>query len=135
LGFRDELAPQTVVWIEDKGGNFVKTVYVSGFSGHAKEQQINLPIWAGSSRFIDVDGVTGASINLGHHIYVWDLKDHSGKKVKSGDYTIKVEVKFWPSMQYQLVAAHLKVGKKDSQVVIKEGNLIPYLEAKYTNNP
>ena len=135
LGFQDELAPQTVVWVEDKEGHFIKTVYVSGFSGHAKKKQINLPIWAGSSKFIDVDAITGASIDLGHHIYVWDLQDYLGKKVKSGDYIIKVEVKFWPSMQYQLVAAHLKVGKKDSRVVIKKGNLIPYLEVKYLKNP
>lgn len=135
LGFKDELAPQSAVWVEDKDGNFIKTVYVSGFSGYAKEKQINLPIWARSSKFIDVDAVTGASIDLGHHIYIWDLKDYSGKKVKSGEYVLKVEVAYWPSMQYQRVEVPLKVGKKDRQVVIKEGNLIPYLEAKYLRNP
>ena len=38
LGFRDELEPQTAVWIEDREGNFVRTIYVSGFSGHVKEK-------------------------------------------------------------------------------------------------
>lgn len=135
LGFKDELAPQTAVWVEDKDGNFIKTVYVSGFSGHAREKQVNLPIWARSSKFVDVDAITGASIDLGHHIYVWDLKDVRGERVSEGDYVVRVEVMYWPSMQYQRAEAPLKVGKKDSQVVIKEGNHIPYLEAKYLRNP
>jgi len=131
LGFRDELAPQTAVWIEDEDGNVVKTLYVSGFSGYAKEKQINLPIWSSSSQFADVDGVTGASINLGHHIYFWDLKDNSGRRVKSGEYTVKVEVAYWPSMKYQSVSAPIKLGKKEDRVVVEEGNFIPYLEVQY----
>lgn len=30
-----KLAPQWAIWIEDKANNFIKTIYVSGFSGHA----------------------------------------------------------------------------------------------------
>jgi tetratricopeptide (TPR) repeat protein len=131
LAFRDELAPQTAVWIEDADGNFIKTIYVSGFSGYAKEKQINLPIWSSSSQFADVDGVTAASIDLGHHVYVWDLKDHSGKKVPSGEYVVKVEVSYWPSMKYQTVSASIALGKKAEQTVVEEGNFIPYLEVQY----
>lgn len=131
LGFRDELAPQTVVWIEDQHGNFVKTLYVSGFSGYAKEKQINLPVWSDISHFVDVDGVTGASIDLGHHIYTWDLRDHTGQKVPTGEYTIKVEVSYWPSMQYQLAEATVKLGKKETKTIVQEGNFIPYLEVTY----
>jgi tetratricopeptide (TPR) repeat protein len=131
LGFADELAPQTAVWIEDKDGKFIKTIYVSGFSGYAKEKQVNLPRWAKSSNFSDTDGVTGASVDLGHHIYVWDLKDSIGKEVKSGEYVIKVEVSYWPSMQYQWVSANIDIGKKETKTIVEEGNLIPYLEVKY----
>ncbi len=131
LGFQDELAPQCAVWIETKEGGFVKTIYVSGFSGYAKEQQVNLPVWSESSKYIDVDAVTRASINIGHHIYVWDLKDNSGKKVKPGEYVIKVEVAYWPSMEYQSTSAAIKLGKNQERVVTEEGNLIPYLEVKY----
>ncbi len=131
LGFKDELAPQTAVWVEDKNGKFVKTLYVSGFSGYAKEKQVNLPMWANVSQFVDVDAVTGASIDLGHHVYVWDLKDASGTRVKAGDYIVKVEVSYWPSMQYQRVEAPVTLAKKDEQVVVEEGNLIPYLEINY----
>jgi len=131
LGFRDELAPQTAVWVEDKKGNFVKTIYVSGFTGYAKEKQINLPKYTKSSKFTDVDGVTAASIDLGDHIYVWDLKDNQGKPVKSGEYFVKVETSFWPSMEYQAVSAPIKIGKTDNHNVVQESQLIPYLEVKY----
>jgi len=131
IGFRDELPPQTAVWIEDKDGKFVKTIYVSGFSGFAKEKQANLSDWAESSKFEDADVVTGASIDIGHHVYVWDLKDYTGKKVKNEEYVVKVEVAFWPSMEYQSVSANIKFGKGDSRIVVEQGNLIPYLELKY----
>ena len=75
--------------------------------------------------------MTGASIDVGHHIYVWDLKDLSGNEVKSGLYTVKVEVSHWPSMHYQLAQAAIEVGKKEQQTVVEEGNFIPYLEISY----
>lgn len=131
LGYKDELAPQTVVWVETPKGKLVKTLYVSGFSGFAKEQQINLPVWSSTSGFIDVDGVTSASIDLGHHIYVWDLKDHLGEQVEPGDYVVKVETSYWPSMKYQMVEAGIKIGDEETKGVAEEGNLIPYLEARY----
>ena len=131
LGFKDELAPQTAIWIETKDGAFVKTIYVSGFSGHAKEKQVNLSDWADASKFSDADAVTGASIDLGHHIYVWDLKDKSGKKIKDGQYVVKIEVAYWPSMEYQSVSANVKLENKVDRSEVEEGNLIPYLEVKY----
>ncbi len=131
LGFRDELPPQTVVWVEDRGGQFVKTIYVSGFSGYAKEQQVNLPKWSDSSKFADADGVTGASIDVGHYIYVWDLKDSSGNQVEPGEYVVKVEVHYWPSMEYQMVSATIRLGEAGGRTVVEEGNLIPYLEVRY----
>jgi tetratricopeptide (TPR) repeat protein len=130
MAFRDELAPQTAVWIETKGGQFVKTVYVSGFTGYARAKG-RLPQWQASSDFFDVDAVTGASIDMGHHAFVWELKNALGEKVRSGDYMVKVEATFWPSMQYQCVAATFVIGKKEDDVVVKEGNLIPYLEVHY----
>jgi tetratricopeptide (TPR) repeat protein len=131
IGFRDELAPQTAVWVEDADGTYITTVYVSGFSGHAKAQQVNLPVWAQVSEYRGADAVTAASIDLGHHVYTWDLKDLSGTTVKPGEYKILVEVAFWPSMQYQRAEAMITLGKKDSRTLVQEGDLIPYLEVKY----
>jgi len=131
LGFKDELAPQTAIWVETPKGEFLKTVYVSGFSGFAREQQINLPVWSSTSDFVDVDGVTAASIDLGHHIYVWDLTDHMGNTVGPGDYVVKVETSYWPSMKYQMVEAPVTIGDKQMKSVTAEGHFIPYLEVTF----
>jgi len=131
LGFRDELAPQTAVWIEDADGEFVKTIYVSGFCGFAKEKQVDLPQWGKKSEFRDVDGVTGASIDRGHHIYVWDLKDFNGQTVKPGEYRVRVETHFWPSGLYQRTEARIQVGSDKDSAVTEKGNMIPYLQVDF----
>ncbi len=130
MTFRDELAPQTAVWIETKEGRFVKTIYVSGFTGYARAKG-RLPQWQASSDFFDVDAVTGASIDMGHHAFVWELKNALGESVKAGAYAVKVEVTFWPSMQYQCIAAPITIGKKGNHIIVREGYLIPYLEVRY----
>jgi tetratricopeptide (TPR) repeat protein len=131
LGFQDALAPQTAVWVEDKSGKFIKTLYVSGFSGYVKEKQVWLKEWAANSKFVDADAVTSASIDVGHHIYLWNLKDYSDKSVKSGEYVVKVEVSSWPSMKYQLVSVPVKIGGKVEKSTVEEGNIIPFVEATY----
>lgn len=131
LGFRDELEPQTAVWVDDGTGAFVRTLYVSGFSGNAREKQVNLPEWAQASKFSDADAVTGASINIGHHLYAWDLTDASGKKVAPGTYTVHVEVCYWPSMEYQETSAKVVIGKKEYSGKVEEGKFIPYLGVEY----
>jgi hypothetical protein len=130
MGLMDELAPQTAVWVEDLNGNFVKTLYVSGFSGYAKEKQINLPDWSAISEF-ETDGTTAASIDWGKHTYAWDLTDHDGKKVKKGTYKVKVEIAWWPSMKYGLAEADIQVGKKASEVVVAKKPFIPLLKVAY----
>jgi tetratricopeptide (TPR) repeat protein len=131
LGFRDELPPQTAVWIENGEGSYVTTVYVSGFSGYAKAKQINLPVWSEMSKFEGVEAVTSASIDVGHHIYTWDLEDMHGKRIPPGTYTVKVEVSYWPSMKYQRVEGTLTVGKKEDRAVVEEGDFIPRLAVEY----
>ncbi len=131
IGYKDELPPQTSVWIEDEEGNYIKTLYVSGFSGYAKEKQVNLPVWSAVSKFEGIDAVTGASIDVGHHLFYWNLMDKDRRKVKRGTYIVKVECSFWPSMKYQMAEAKIKIGKKKDRVVVEEGNLIPFLEVSY----
>lgn len=130
LGFQEELLPQTAVWVEDEKGNFVKTLYISGFAGNVGARQITLPTWGASSNF-ETDATTAASIDVGHHTYIWNLKDGSGKDVAGERYAIKVEVSYWPSMQYQFVSAIIEVGGGETKVRLEEGNLIPLLEVKY----
>jgi tetratricopeptide (TPR) repeat protein len=131
LGFRDELAPQVAVWIEDAEGAHVKTVFVSGFAGNVKGNQITLPVWAEISKFAGADAVTGASIDVGHYVYAWDCKGLDGKPVKPGRYTAKVEVMHWPSGMYQLAEAAFTVGKKEETVRVEEGDYIPSLVVSY----
>jgi tetratricopeptide (TPR) repeat protein len=131
IAFRDELPPQTAVWIETPDEEFVRTLYVSGFSGHVKEVQVVLPVWASATEFAGADAVTGASIDTGQHAYVWDLKDMDGKRVKDGNYVVKVEVHHWPSMKYQMVEGEIEIGDKETHVIVKEGDFLPYLKLTY----
>ncbi len=131
LGLQDELGPQTAVWIEDGKGEYVATVYVSGFSGYAKGKQVNLPRWASVSEYQGCDAVTAATIDIGHHIYTWDLTDWLGRRVGRGNYMVKVECSWWPSMQYESAQVEIKVGDKPSRARTEEGVFIPFLESAY----
>ena len=130
IAFESDLAPQTAVWIEDAGGNFLKTLYVSGFSGQAKEKQVVLPGWAGASKFRE-DNTTGASISYGLHRFVWDCTNSTGARVPDAAYTVKVEVHHWPSMHYQTVSADIKIGGEAGIEAVTEGDLVPFLEVRY----
>ena len=130
MGFMDELAPQTAVWVEDADGAFVKTLYVSGFSGHAREKQVNLPRWAKASAF-ETDGTTSASIDWGKHTYVWDLTDHAGKRVADGNYTVFVEVSWWPSMEYGRASTKIRVGGQPSEQVVEKAPHLPWVRVAY----
>lgn len=131
LGFQDFLAPQTAVWIEDAQGRYVKTVFVSGFSGFAKEKQVVLPDWAKQSKFEGLSAVTGASLDAGHYAFVWNCTDVSGKKVSQGKYTVRVETAYWPSMKYDMVSSALEIGKLPSKTAPTKGEFIPYFNARY----
>lgn len=130
LGFLDELPPQTAVWVEDAGGEFVKTLYVSGFSGYAKDVQVNLPNWAKKSQF-ETDGTTGASVDWGKHTYAWDLKDQKGKRIEDGNYTVHVEVAWWPSMKYGRATTEIQVGGETRSVTGGKAPYVPLLYVEY----
>ena len=130
LGFMDELAPQTALWIEDNEGKFVKTLYVSGFSAFAKEKQINLPDWSRTSEY-ETDGTTGASIDWGKHTYVWDLTDHEGRRVKNGTYKVQIEVSWWPTMKYGRTSAKIKIGRSPDEVTVAKEPWVPMMRVNY----
>ncbi len=130
LGFQDELEPQTAVWVEDATGAYVATVYVSGFSGHARAAQPNLLQWAKSSSYRGCDAVTQASVDVGEHVCVWDLKDYEGRKVPAGTYVFRVECSWWPSMRYGDVSVRLALGSSEAFAVADTGRFIPMVEAR-----
>jgi hypothetical protein len=131
LAFQDELEPQTAVWVEDSRGKFVKTLYVSGFSGHAKAVQVDLPHWALSSEYRGCDAVTGASIDLGQHLYTWDMKDLEGKPVELDSCVIRVEAAWWPSMKAEIASVRLALRRDGSVARAAPAGLIPFIEAQY----
>lgn len=131
IAFKDELSPQVALWVEKENGDYVKTIYVSGFSGYVKESQIVLPKWAQRSNFVDADAVTSASIDIGEHCYVWDLIDINGRRIANGKYIVNLEVNFWPSGKYEHLKAPVSIGKQDQSMLIKDNKLVPYFEIKY----
>lgn len=131
LGFQDELEPQTAVWVEDNRGNFVRTLYVSGFSGHARAVQVDLPHWALSSEYRGCDAVTGASIDLGQHLYTWNMKDAEGRRVELDSCVINVEAAWWPSMKAEIASVRLALRKDGATARATPPGLIPYIEAQY----
>ncbi len=131
LGYQDQLAPQTALWIENKQGDYIKTIYVSGFSGHVKDKQVVLPKWAESTQFRNVDGVTAASIGWGEHIYTWDLKDINGQKVKKGQYRICLEITHWPSNIHQKSDMMINIKKSGSRIIGETSDCITYWDATY----
>ena len=130
IAFESDIPPQTAVWVEDEEGLFVKTLYVSGFSGYVKQRQVVLPAWGSISEF-ETNNTTGASISKGRHLFAWDCTDGSGKRVKEGSYTIWTEVHHWPSMHYQSASATVSVGGDAEVKVVSEGDLIPFFEVRY----
>jgi hypothetical protein len=54
-----------------------------------------------------------------------------GNKVEPGDYVVKVETSYWPSMLYQMVEAPITIGDEEMKSVTAEGNFIPYLEVTF----
>ena len=84
-------APSNVlaVWIEDQGGNIVKTI--GRYSGVRTQYLIAWTLKAGAN---DVDSVSGAS-RTAHTDPVsvrWGLKDRAGTLVPDGTYTIRMEI-------------------------------------------
>jgi tetratricopeptide (TPR) repeat protein len=131
LGFQDELAPQLAIWIEDDKGNFIKTVYVSGFAGYVKGKQTTLPKWAESSEFKDADVVTGASVDIGHHLFVWQLDDIDGKLLEKGAYKVHLEICHWPHVIYEHSEIPITIGSKKQIIKNNENEMIPQIRLTY----
>jgi len=125
LGYRDQIAPQTAVWIEDSEGNYLKTLYISGFASHVKEHQMHLPNWAESSMFRNIEAVTGASIDCGNHLFYWDYTDFKGNEVTVKDFIVRYEICHWPHVQYQNYSLDINLNKSDKFEAKSGDFLIP----------
>ena len=100
---------QYAVWIENEKGEVVKTLFVTSFTtkgrvrgneqpmrGYVKRPNC-VPTWvktvkAESLSDQQLDAVTGATPQAnGKQTFTWDFTDQQGKKVKDGNYCVKVE--------------------------------------------
>lgn len=127
LGYRDQIAPQTAVWIEDIEGNYLKTLYISGFASHVKEHQMHLPNWAESSKFRNIEAVTGASIDCGNHLFYWDYTDFEGNEIKADEFIVRYEICHWPHVQYQNYSLKINLEESDKFEAESGDFLIPQL--------
>ena len=89
---------QFAVWIEDMGGNLVKTLYVTQWTatGGYVTRPDSVALWVSKSGLeemqkSDVDAVSGATPRAGAQSYTWDLTDLDDEKVPPGEYVFVVE--------------------------------------------
>lgn len=94
---------QIAVWIEDKDGNYVKTLFATQFTarGGFKKRLQSLPEWIKTSDWenrsqAEIDAVSGATQRAGTNELLWDLTDNTGKTVAAGTYVYKIEgIIYW----------------------------------------
>ena len=89
---------QCAVWIEDAEHNFIKTIYVSKFTGKGGfiKRTDCLVKWREKAKITkqslkDIDSVTAATPKKGENKFVWDLTDNNGNNVPLGIYYYRVE--------------------------------------------
>lgn len=89
---------QYAVWIEDKSGRLIKTLYASRWTanGGYKTRPDSIALWAEKSDLAgmsksEVDAVAGATPKSGPQSYTWDLTGPDGELVPKGDYVFFVE--------------------------------------------
>ena len=90
---------QLAVWIEDRHGAFVRTIFATDFmarrKGYIKRPQ-SCPEWVKASGLASlpdasIDAVSGATQKPGPIELSWNCTDANGKAVLPGTYTYKVE--------------------------------------------
>jgi hypothetical protein len=90
---------QLAVWIEDEKGAFVRTLFVTDFTGRRsgwKARAQTVPTWviasdAKNTARSEIDAVSGATPKNGSLSVVWDLKDRKGTTVPPGNYRYRIE--------------------------------------------
>ncbi|WP_394205838.1 DUF2271 domain-containing protein [Shewanella waksmanii] len=88
------LRPYTAVWVEDSRGKHVDTIALWRWDEGEKWLKDIRRWWRkiGREEAGFIDGVTGATRPSGAYKLDWDMTDSAGSAVKSGKYTLLVEV-------------------------------------------
>lgn len=117
---------QIAIWLEDANGNYIKTIYITDFTGRKsgwKKRNQSLSNWQKKANAIkmsqaDIDAVSKATPKQGNVNIVWDCKDNNGKLIKDGNYKIVVEATIYQDNNV-LYTAEINIGDKaNSQIAI-----------------
>jgi len=89
---------QYAIWIEDSGGNFVKTLYATRYTANGgwERRPQSIPLWVSKSNLStmarrDIDAITSATPRTGSQSYRWDGTDKNGNRLAAGEYRIFLE--------------------------------------------
>lgn len=96
---------QYAIWIEDKNGKLIRTIYATPFTvkgGYAYRKEA-IPTWVSKAKpkemsAAQIDAVTGATPHNRTLNYIWDGTDDKHRQVADGIYTIYIEgILYWNS--------------------------------------
>ena len=112
---------QYAIWVEDREGNLIRTIYVTSFTakGGYSYRADALPTWVAKANLgemsdSEIDGITGATPQNGKQTYVWDGTDDKGQKVSNGKYNFYIEgTLYWSSRV--LFSGSVEWGSKSQQ--------------------
>lgn len=119
---------QIAVWVEDSSGNYIKTIYITDFTGKRegwKKRSQSLSNWQKKANAVkmnqaEIDSVSKATPKDGNVNIIWDCKDNNGKLVKDGNYKIVVEATIYQDNNV-LYTAQINIGNSaNSQVAIPQ---------------
>lgn len=96
---------QYAIWIEDKTGRLVRTLYATSFTakGGYEYREDAIPLWVSKAKLqamssTQVDAITGATPRNGLLTYQWDGTDDKGNRVPLGNYKFFIEgTLYWKS--------------------------------------
>ena len=117
---------QIAIWLEDANGNYIKTIYITDFTGRRegwKKRNQSLSNWQKKANAIkmsqaEIDAVSKATPKQGNVNIIWDCKDNNGKLVKDGNYKIVVEATIYQDNNV-LYTAEINIGDKaNSQIAV-----------------
>ena len=117
---------QIAIWLEDENGNYIKTIYITDFTGRKsgwKKRNQSLSNWQKKANAIkmsqsEIDAVSKATPKQGNVNIIWDCKDNNGKLIKDGNYKIVVEATIYQDNNV-LYTAEINIGNKaNSQIAI-----------------
>ncbi len=129
---------QFAIWVAAKDGKFIKTLYVTkftGFGGYNKRPDA-LPVWAKNHAKVGLDAVTMATPNTSRVVCEWHFTDASGKGLpKDDEYTIYVEATTYTkdNVLYTAIISpnSIELSAKYSNDEAKKSNMIENVEVRY----